>query len=105
MDGEAQVRTHPADGIRPVELVAPATVNQISEWLVGYISKAVEVDPDSIDVDLTFDAYTLSSVSLVMMTEDLSRWMGVFVEPEAPFAYATIRKLSEHLAQKRYGAL
>ncbi|WP_016949102.1 acyl carrier protein [Anabaena sp. PCC 7108] len=75
------------------------TSQEISNWLVSYISDLLEIEPEEIDLQNTFARYGLDSSSAVMLTGDLQDWLGKDIEPTIMYDYPTIADLAEHLAQ------
>jgi acyl carrier protein len=77
---------------------------QISEWLADYLAKTLKIERSGIDIDARFDRYSIDSLMLVVMTEDLESWLGASVDPTTPFEHPTIRGLAEYLAQQQRGS-
>jgi acyl carrier protein len=83
------------------QLSVPAnspSVNDICEWLTGYLAKTLRIECDEIDLETKFDTYSMDSLVLVVMTEDLGEWMGKPIDPTVPFEHPTIQSLAEYLA-------
>ena len=74
------------------------TAAEIQTWLVSYLAKELDIDPQEIDVAASFDSYGLSSASAVFMTSDLSEWLGSDIDPVLPYDYPTIESLAQQLA-------
>ncbi len=72
----------------------------IQVWLVSYLSKVLELNPDKMDIKATFDRYGLDSLITVTMTSDLEQWLGYEVDPSLPYSYSSIESLANYLAEK-----
>jgi acyl carrier protein len=75
------------------------TSNQIREWLVTYISDLLEIDSEEVDEHISFDRYGLDSSAAIIVTGDLSQWLGRDLEPTLLYDYPTISELAEYLTQ------
>lgn len=72
---------------------------EISEWLISYLSKLAAVSPEEIDTSLTFNAYGLDSTAAAGMTGDLAKWLGVKLKDSVVLDHPTIDGLSAHVSQ------
>ena len=77
-----------------------ATVSEIQAWLVSYLAKLLENEPDEIDVTIPFDRYGLDSAAAVGMTGDLEEWLGYELDPTLIYDYPTIEALAGHLSKQ-----
>lgn len=73
--------------------------SEIESWLISYLSKLLEVDPNTIDVTHTFESYGLDSSAAVGLSGDLQEWLKTELEPTLLFDYPTIETLSHHLTE------
>jgi acyl carrier protein len=73
---------------------------EIQAWLIAYLSELLEVEPDSVDVKVTFDRYGLDSSAAVGMTGALEDWLGYELEPTLIYDYPTIETLAANLLQE-----
>jgi acyl carrier protein len=71
---------------------------KIEDWLVDYVARLLEMDPETIDTRTPLHRYGIDSVAAVSMTGDLSAWLGRAVDPTLPYDYPTIEGLARHLA-------
>lgn len=76
------------------------TDQDITEWMVTYLSDLLNLERHQIDVDLTFDNYGLDSLNAAEMVSALSDWLGIELEISAVYDYPSIDELSKHLALK-----
>ncbi|MEH1850174.1 MAG: acyl carrier protein [Nostoc sp.] len=76
------------------------TSQEISNWLVSYISDLLEIEPEETDIETTFDRYGLDSSAAVILTGDLANWLGKEIEPTVMYDYPTIAKLAEYVAEE-----
>jgi acyl carrier protein len=72
---------------------------EIQAWLIAYLSELLEVEPDSINVKVTFDRYGLDSSAAIGMTGDLGEWLGYELDPTLIYDYPTIEALVENLVE------
>lgn len=77
----------------------PPDYEQIEAWLISYVSKTLEIEPNKIDPKAPFDEYGLDSSSAVILTGDLQEWLKQDLDPTLLFDYPTIGALAEHLSQ------
>ncbi|ACB53108.1 hypothetical protein cce_3760 [Crocosphaera subtropica ATCC 51142] len=73
--------------------------SEIEAWLISYLSKLLEVDPETIDVNNTFESYGLDSSASVGLSGDLQEWLETDLDPTLLFDYPTIDSLSHYLAE------
>ena len=74
------------------------TAVEIQAWIVSYLAELLEVDPDEINVSISFDRYGLDSSVAVGLTGDLENWMERKLDPTLLYDYPTIESLAQHLA-------
>src|SRR5262245_11533649 len=72
----------------------------IQEWLLGNLSKALDLKPTEIDVREPFASYGLSSVASVSLTADLEDWLELDLSPTLAWDYPSIDLLAEHLSDE-----
>jgi acyl carrier protein len=77
------------------------TSAQIMAWLGDYLAKTLKIERGAVDIDAKFERYSVDSLLIVVMTEDLSEWLGAPVDPTAPYEHPSIRSLAEHLSRGR----
>lgn len=75
-----------------------AKILRIQTWLISYIAKNLEIESQQIEIDVPFKRYGLDSSATVMITADLSDWLGQKLEPTLAYKYPTIEALSKYLA-------
>jgi len=74
------------------------TAEEIQEWIVKYLSAALETSVDEIDVTVPFDDYALDSATAIGMTGELEDWLGKPVDPTLVYDYPTVEQFSQCLA-------
>jgi acyl carrier protein len=77
------------------------TTTDIQAWLITYLSELLEVEPDAIDVKVTFDRYGLDSSAAIAMTGDLADWLGSELDPTLIYDYPTIEALVTNLLAEK----
>ena len=78
----------------------PST-NDIQAWMVSYLAEILEVDPDDVETDVTFDSYGLDSSAAIGMTGDLEDWLGTEVDPTVIYDYPTVTALAQYLGETK----
>ncbi|MDJ0601108.1 MAG: acyl carrier protein [Crocosphaera sp.] len=93
-----QQSTTPAQAVSDIQQAQKPSYSEIETWLVSYLSKLLEVDPETIDVTSTFETYGLDSSAAVVLSGDLQEWLGTDLDPTLLFDYPTIETLCGYLA-------
>lgn len=75
----------------------------IQEWLIGYLARLLDLDPDDIGVTSPFTRYGLDSSSTIILTGDLMEWLGCEIAPDEVYQYPTVESLARFLAETRFG--
>ena len=73
-------------------------VQAIQTWLVERLSDLLGLAPDSIDVQLPFENYGLSSREAITISGELEEWLGRNLSPTLIYEYPNIAALAGHLA-------
>jgi acyl carrier protein len=71
---------------------------EIAEFLRASIARLLEVDPTTVATDAPFDAYGLGSSDAVLLSGDLSDFLGLRLSATLAWDYSTIDELSAFLA-------
>ena len=74
------------------------TLEEIQEYLVSYLAKLLEIEPDDIEITTPFARYRLDSVVLVALIGDLEEWLERELKPTLVYDYPTIEALSQYLS-------
>ena len=74
------------------------TLEEIQEYLVSYLAKLLEIEPDDIEITTPFARYRLDSVVLVALIGDLEEWLEQELKPTLVYDYPTIEALSQYLS-------
>jgi acyl carrier protein len=75
------------------------TAGDIEEWLVSYLSKLLGMPPDRVSTRISFSRYGLDSSASILLTSELSDWLGREIDPTINYSYPTIASLAKHLAE------
>ncbi len=78
----------------------PATAAEIQAWLVSYLAEVLEIDPDNVEVKISFERYGLNSSAAVVLIGDMEDWLGYELDPTILVDYPNIEALSGHLAKE-----
>ena len=82
------------------DIIKLLTAEEIQAWIVSYLAQLLEIDPDEVDVTITFDQYGLDSSTAIGMTGELEDWMGTQLDPTLLYDYPTIKALAQELAKE-----
>lgn len=74
------------------------TATEIQDWIVAYLADLLEIEPDEVDVTISFDRYGLDSSAAVGMTGDLETWLGKELDPTLLYDYPTVEALVQHIS-------
>jgi acyl carrier protein len=80
-------------------VVITRTSAEIKNWIVNYVVQLLGLEDNNISSDSYFDQLGLDSLTVVVMTEELSQWLGYDIEPKNAYEYPTIDKFSSHIAE------
>ncbi|GAA4432140.1 acyl carrier protein [Bremerella cremea] len=80
---------------------APKTAEEIQDWIIDYLAKLLETNPNTIDPSATFDSFALDSATAIGMTGDLETWLGKRIDPTIVYDYPTIEEFSNYLAGQK----
>ena len=76
------------------------TQREIQNWIVNYVAELLEVNPNSIDVTISFDRYGLDSSATIGITGELEDWLGTKINPTLLYDYPTVEALAGHLVEE-----
>lgn len=77
---------------------APKSAEEIQDWIIDYLAKELDANPNSIDPSATFDSFALDSATAIGMTGDMENWLGKRIDPTIVYDYPTIEEFSNYLA-------
>jgi acyl carrier protein len=83
--------------IDTTQTYAPSVTN-IQNWIASYIAKLLDVSPEQVDVQMSFERYGLDSSAVVSLIGDLEHWLKIDLSPALLFDYPTIEELARYLA-------
>jgi acyl carrier protein len=75
------------------------SATEIQGWIISYLAKFLEVEPDELDVKIPFDRYGLDSSAAIGMTGELENWLGCPIDPTLIYDYPTIESFAQHLTE------
>ena len=76
--------------------------NELREWLVNYLAKALDVRPESINHCTHFDKLGLDSVLTLTLAGDLELHLRRAISESIVFDYPSIESLVRHLTSDKY---
>ncbi len=79
---------------------SPQTPEAIQTWFVTQIAEQLAVDPDDIDVNETFEHYSLDSAQALAIAGRAEKFLGFQLSPTLLWHYPTIATLAERLAEE-----
>jgi acyl carrier protein len=71
----------------------------INAWIVQYIARLLECPANAVDCNKTFDQLGLDSMMLVVMSEDLGRWLRRDIDPTAAYDHPTIDRFTARVVE------
>ncbi|MBV8135324.1 MAG: AMP-binding protein, partial [Deltaproteobacteria bacterium] len=89
----------PAPMPAPVES-GSKSLEAIRAWLVGQLSRQINLPVGALDVDTPFSRYGMNSIGSVQLTNALEQWLGRKLSPTLVYDYPSIHSLSLHLARE-----
>jgi acyl carrier protein len=78
---------------------ASVSATEIKAWLIAYLSKELEINPQEIHQKISFIDSGLSSSEILFLSADLETWLGYPVSPTVIFDCETIEGLSIYLSR------
>jgi acyl carrier protein len=89
------------DSMTPDLKTQPAkTAESIQDWLIEKVAQRLDIDPDEIDSQASFESFGMESAEALVLLNQLEQWLGHSVPPVLVWNYPTIAQLSERLAEK-----
>jgi acyl carrier protein len=85
-------------GVKAVNL--KSVEGSVAIWLCRHLSEVFDLEPQEIDMELTFARYGLDSASLIAMTGELSEWLGCNIDPAAAFDFPSVSALAQSIASR-----
>jgi acyl carrier protein len=82
----------------PTAYAAHTKEERIVQWLREYIADVLRLPVEKIDTDASFQQLGLDSSAAVGMTGDLADWLGIEIDPAAPYDYPSIGALAKTLS-------
>ncbi|MBD2253235.1 acyl carrier protein [Nostoc parmelioides] len=77
----------------------PCSVEAIQNWLIDQFAQQLDVDPDDIDMEESFDNYDLDSSKALILLGRLEKWLDKELNPVLIFNYPTISQLAKRLGE------
>jgi acyl carrier protein len=79
---------------------SPATTSSIeglSTWLTGRVAEYLEVQPDEVDPEASFESQGLDSMAALTLCDEIEDHLKIVVEPTLAWDYPSIVKLAGFL--------
>lgn len=73
------------------------TKKEIETWIIQWIAKETQVNPESISVEESFVNFGLTSAQGIFFSADLSDWINLNLEPSLIWDYPNIELLSSYI--------
>jgi acyl carrier protein len=80
--------------------VKEISATEIQDWIVAYLADLLEIEPEEINVTISFDRYGLNSSVAVGLTGDLEDWLGIELDPTLLYDYPTVETLVQYLSSQ-----
>lgn len=75
------------------------TADDIEEWLVTYLSGLLRIPVEKVSTRVSFSRYGIDSSASILMSSELSDWLGREIDPTINYSYPTVETLARHLAE------
>jgi acyl carrier protein len=75
-----------------------STMEELHEWIRGWLGRELKLAPDDIAADRTFVRYGMDSVHAMMLVGDLEEHLKRRLPPTLAWTYPTVESLATHLA-------
>jgi acyl carrier protein len=75
------------------------TAELIQDWLIDQLAVRLDLEPDDIDIDASFESFGMESAEALVMLTQLEQWLGRTVPPVLVWNYPTIAQLSQRLSE------
>jgi acyl carrier protein len=76
------------------------TQEEVTEWLVSYLAKLLDIDPNEIDPSVPLVDYGIDSTGVAGLTADLGKWLGGKLKEGTAFDHPTVERLAAYLASQ-----
>jgi thioester reductase-like protein len=76
------------------------TTEEIQEWLISHLAKALKIEPNEIDITASLDSYGLDSAQAMSLVTQTEKMLGFEVSPTLLWHYPNIEALSQRLAEE-----
>ena len=74
---------------------------EIQAWLVFYLAKLLNIEPEDVNVTIPFERYGVNSEDAIILSGDLQEWLGCELDPTLLYDYPTIEALVQYLAEEQ----
>ncbi|MGB3193276.1 MAG: acyl-CoA-binding protein [Limnoraphis sp.] len=71
---------------------------EIKAWLVAYMAKILEIEPDEVNCSLPFERYGLGSADSIILIGELEAWLERDLSTNMLYNYPNIELLAQYLA-------
>ncbi|MEC4814647.1 MAG: acyl carrier protein [Scytonema sp. PMC 1069.18] len=76
------------------------TAESIQTWLIDHLAERLDVDPEEIDTQASFESYNLASSDALAVLSKLEKGLGRSIPPTVLWNYPNIELLSQRLAEE-----
>ncbi|MBO3461046.1 thioester reductase domain-containing protein [Aetokthonos hydrillicola Thurmond2011] len=76
------------------------TAEEIQEWLLSHLAKALNIEPSEIDITASLDSYGLDSAQAMSLVTQTEKMLGFEISPTLLWHYPNIEALSQRLAEE-----
>ncbi len=85
--------------IPDLQIQSTETAESIQDWLINQLAARLDLDPDEIDIQASFESFGMESAEALVMLTQLEKWLGRTVPPILIWNYPTIAQLSQRLSE------
>jgi acyl carrier protein len=77
--------------------VTAGTTEELRTWLTNKVAEYLEVEPDKVDPEASFESQGLDSMSALTLCDEIEDHLKIVVEPTLAWDYPNIVKLAGFL--------
>jgi len=83
--------------------VTTGSVEELRTWLTGRVAEYLEVEPEKVDPEASFEAQGLDSMSALTLCDEIEDHLKITVEPTLAWDHPNIVKLAGFLHAEQNG--
>ena len=81
----------------------PPSRAEIEQWLRNVVAELIGIAPEAVDIHARFSHFGVDSATALIVSDMLSEWLGIDLEPTLLYEQETIDALARYLASRVSG--